>query len=584
MANNLDDDSSADEWEDATGLTPSAGGTSMNLSCAIKDVDNAINLFFNNQFGEAKKLCAEKSSTSIYHSIGKSTLLYLEAVMTFDAKDIEVAITSIKQGLSLCENMRKKQNLVGRLVGTSTNTYTEDELHAEVIYAELNLFYAMLTFIQDESVMNLVKGALKMKQGYNSYKKCECLDQDMSNMCNNKHFQGAINLGCGCFNIGMSLLPARVVAILKWIGFDSDKKIGLQQLSDCYLNSNVRSSLSSLFVLGYHLFICSFVGTAELECDVELCTSIVDKMLNKYPNGIYFHFFAGRIQQFVGDFDKAIEHLVKASSLQNEWQQFSHFCYWELMCCHIYKLQYKKAAEYAELLVEQSNWSKCLYTYLQACFLYENDRTDSKVMELMLSVQSKKKKVSGKSLPIEKFVCRKARKFIEQGGRLVAPTMEFIAVWNQVSMLKNNPELRFQHLTKICNELDELNAMKKEQNKHLDNNLSRHETGKCFYYYDDFCLLEKLKGNLMEAGEKYSVAEICYNGVKENYKYIVKDHYVAASAMADLSMLLVKQEKFEEAQHIAKYAKKNYSHYSMESRIHFRLHAVTSYVKTGSKQ
>ena len=49
--------------------------------------------------------------------------------------------------------------------------------------------------------MNLVKGALKMKQGYNSYKKCECLDQDMTNMWNNKHFQGAINLGCGCFNI-----------------------------------------------------------------------------------------------------------------------------------------------------------------------------------------------------------------------------------------------------------------------------------------------------------------------------------------------------------------------------------------------
>ena len=54
----------------------------------------------------------------------------------------------------------------------------------------------------------------------------------------------------------------------------------------------------------------------------------------------------------------------------------------------------------------------------------------------------------------------------------------------------------------------------------LQTDLARHDTGKCFYYYDDFCLLEKLKGNLMEAGEKYSVAEICYNGVKEKFVYL----------------------------------------------------------------
>ena len=51
------------------------------------------------------------------------------------------------------------------------------------------------------------------------------------------------------------------------------------------------------------------------------------------------------------------------------------------------------------------------------------------------------------------------------------------------------------------------------------------------------------------------------NELFSSYKYIVKDHYVAASAMADLSMLLVKQEKFEEAQHIAKYAKYVYLFY-----------------------
>jgi len=74
------------------------------------------------------------------------------------------------------------------------------------------------------------------------------------------------------------------------------------------------------------------------------------------------------------------------------------------------------------LFSEESNWSKCLYTYLKAIFIYELKPENSDQVEtLMRMVPQLKKRIAGKSLPVEKFVVRKARKYLEQGKRLVAP-------------------------------------------------------------------------------------------------------------------------------------------------------------------
>lgn len=47
---------------------------------------------------------------------------------------------------------------------------TLEEIHAELCYAELLCFKAMLTIIQDESLMAFVKAGLKIRSSYNTYK------------------------------------------------------------------------------------------------------------------------------------------------------------------------------------------------------------------------------------------------------------------------------------------------------------------------------------------------------------------------------------------------------------------------------
>ena len=52
----------------------------------------------------------------------------------------------------------------------SVSWYDSVELHAELCYAEAQLERALLTFIQDENLINFVKGSLKIRAGHQSYK------------------------------------------------------------------------------------------------------------------------------------------------------------------------------------------------------------------------------------------------------------------------------------------------------------------------------------------------------------------------------------------------------------------------------
>ena len=91
-------------------------------------------------------------------------------------------------------------------------------------------------------------------------------------------------------------------------------------------------------------------------------------------------------------------------------------------------------------------WSKSIYSYGLATCLFDLGDADSKkeAAKLMKEVPDLRQRIAGKSIPLEvydafplclestaidtlaqKFVARKARKFVKQGGRLVLPSLEF---------------------------------------------------------------------------------------------------------------------------------------------------------------
>jgi len=60
-------------------------------------------------------------------------------------------------------------------------------------------------------------------------------------------------------------------------------------------------------------------------------------------------------------------------SVQQQWRQIHHLCYWELMWCHSFQQQWTDAYRYADLLCRESRWSKVTtLTLLLSCLSMTN--------------------------------------------------------------------------------------------------------------------------------------------------------------------------------------------------------------------
>lgn len=127
------------------------------------------------------------------------TLLHLWCSCFILQRDIEIASDLVKNSIDLSNQFRRKTSLsesFGRMLKKADyNSYSEgetsvtfsfpslpqsnatfslfaDQIHAELCYAESLLFKAVLTFMEDENLISFVKGGLKIRSCYQSYKFC----------------------------------------------------------------------------------------------------------------------------------------------------------------------------------------------------------------------------------------------------------------------------------------------------------------------------------------------------------------------------------------------------------------------------
>lgn len=169
------EDVSHEVFEDALDTTtPRIENRSMdsiNVELAAEEATRALDLLLNNQFGEALKRMKPKAHESMYHALGQSTIMFMQAVLTIDMSDIKAAQEAIRQGVDVCNRLRRRTSAVARmLLRPDYNTYTMEEIHAELCYAECLLENAILTFVEDQSLVTFIKGGLKIRSCYQSYK------------------------------------------------------------------------------------------------------------------------------------------------------------------------------------------------------------------------------------------------------------------------------------------------------------------------------------------------------------------------------------------------------------------------------
>ncbi|XP_043434679.1 tetratricopeptide repeat protein 39A isoform X9 [Prionailurus bengalensis] len=501
---------------------------------ALDQCMTALDLFLTNQFSEALSYLKPRTKESMYHSLTYATILEMQAMMTFDPQDILLAGNMMKEAQTLCQRHRKKSSVTdsfSNLVHRPTmDQFTEEEIHAEVCYAECLLQRAALTFLQDENMVSFIKGGIKVRNSYQTYKELDSLVQS-SQYCkgeNHRHFEGGVKLGVGAFNLTLSMLPTRILRLLEFVGFSGNKDYGLLQLEEGASGHSFRAVLCVMLLLCYHTFLTFVLGTGNV--NIEEAEKLLSPYLKRYPKGAIFLFFAGRIEAIKGNVDTAIQRFEECCEAQQHWKQFHHMCYWELMWCFTYKGQWKMAYFYADLLSKENSWSKATYIYMKAAYLSMFGKEDYKPfgddeVELFRAVPGLKLKIAGKSLPTEKFAIRKSRRYLSPKPiSLPIPALEMMYIWNGYAVIGKQPELT-DGILEIITKAEET-LEKGPENE---------------YSVDDECLVKLLKGLCLKYLGRVQEAE-------ENFRSIS--------------------------------SKQNYKNYSMESRTHFRIQAAILQAKS----
>lgn len=568
VADNDDNDDSG-EFHDA--LSMETMPTTMDLDVALEEAKLAIDYFFNNKFDDARNLLKPWAHCSMYHSVGNSVFAFLEAILTFEQRHVINAAEELKICLDVC-NQHRRKNTITESIGKkfkkiNYNQYTDLEAHAELCSAEAMLIKALLTFIEDETLTSLIKGGMKIRNCFNSYKECaNILAQRTWNSENSRaHFESGVRMGMGTFNLMISLLPACVIKVLEFIGFSGNKKSGIDDLITGYHLPGLRQVLCAMTLLGYHLIVCYVLS--HQEGDLEFCDEILNTQLAQYPEGVWFLFFKGRLEFMKGNLNEAQFWYKKSWKSQNVWPQFHHLSFWELLWVNCLKLDWRESSLYATYLVEKSKWSKTIYSYQKAAVLLMIDDlspTERKTIDnLMRDAPQYKQRIAGKSLPMEKFICKKAQRYFVQDRQLIMPAIELMYVWNTFKVMGKH----FQ----IADGIYQI----------IEKNLKRHEekSTPSPYDSDNLALILLLKGACLRHTKNTFLALKSLESVMALQSSIKEDMYLVAYALVEIGLIYAEEGRREQAITALEDAKKKYTGYSLESRLHFRIHAALTELK-----
>ncbi|KAK7832377.1 hypothetical protein U0070_011825 [Myodes glareolus] len=542
-----------------------SSSTKVDLKSGLEECAEALNLFLSNKFKDALELLRPWAKESMYHALGYSTIVVLQAIMTFEQQDIQNGISAMKDALQTCQKYRKKCTVVesfsSLLSRGSLEQLSEEEMHAEICYAECLLQKAALTFVQDITPAPLLSspaasGPCPRHMADGSAKtSVECLSilHVIQKNKQEQHFfyefEGGVKLGTGAFNLMLSLLPARIIRLLEFIGFSGNRDLGLLQLREGASGSSMRSPLCCLTILAFHTYISLILGTGEV--NVVEAESLLAPFLQQFPNGSLILFYHARIELLKGNAEKVASpaRVLSGHCLCGKAPSHTHSTYAKISC---------------SLVSPCLCFLKATYVFLKAAILSmlpeeEVATTNENVVALFRQVDGLKQRIAGKSLPTEKFAVRKARRYSPSSGapgKLVLPALEMMYVWNGFSIVAKRKDLSENLLVTV----EKAEAALQTQN-FADS-------------VDDECLVKLLKGCCLKNLERPLQAELCFNHIVESEKLLKYDHYLVPFTLFELACLYKSQGDIDKAIKTLETARNNYKDYSLESRLHFRIQAA----------
>ncbi|KAJ9119540.1 hypothetical protein QFC22_003249 [Naganishia vaughanmartiniae] len=435
---------------------------------------------------EAKALAADPDGSHMYIGNASCVIQAIKSMMTFDEEDLQAALEIAKITSALAHSLRKSSGgVTSRLAGlvrsgaqtAHIKSMNKVQKHAELVYAETLLIKAVLGIVAGGDWVGLIKEALNMRTAYGIYRGLQIYLEAFANDPElDEHFKSGVQLGTGLSSLMLSLLPSKVMKVAELFGYAGDRKLALETLQAAggwkagqsqpgvsAEQEGVRRAICDMALLTFHLVISALMPISGV--DIPLAKNILDWNMKRYPDGnssSYIPFACRPTQQ-----DKACGILQDALDLKLEYLQ------WDMGVNNLVMCNFRKARSCFEILATESSWSKASAG--------EDVQDQANLDNMMAEVPRNLKKIAGKSLPIEKFVSRKARKFASQHHRLVLPGLELSYFFGT---LPNAPP-RLQFGTILPRIQFHLDALAQRTPETYNGGVG---------YWDDYCLAHFLRG------------------------------------------------------------------------------------------
>lgn len=531
----------------------------------IEVVNHAVDLFFQNDFRAADDLFTQDPNLDsyIYYKHGRACMGFVLAVVTMEEPEIKEAFERMNAVMTHVKKLRKSHSLSSWIFKTDYNDYTDEEAHAEVIYAEINIASLLLTILCDASFLSLLVAPFKVRAIYKAYQTVVQLQEHKTNWNSDllrQYFKDGL-IGWGFWNILISMLPERVIKILRFVGFSGQKEEGFVICKEVTgRNESWRSRGGQRVLCFFCLFICQIFGSATLDMDwIEFLTN---RALKQTPNSAFDLYFEGKLFQYKGKMSEAINSFTRCIASQKQYVSIQSIASWDKLWCHALQRDWRKASECAKFLENNCNWSKATNLYQWACFQYmlmeEENGTEllPPIEEAWRKVPDYRKRYVGRTIPPEKFAITKSMQIVN-GKKPHLPAYELFYMWNIFGYTTGREDL----INPIMETIDSRIKVLKNDND------------------ENVYIMYLLKGVCLRNYGKHEEAISCFQQILSAESKIREVTYAPPHAAMEIGLSYLTVGKLDEAKSWLHKARDNYTGFLVESLAHLRIHGALTQIR-----
>jgi len=547
------------------------------------EVIRGVDFIWNNKFDEAENLFEAKKDNDPRYALHFAEAVFLRSFITADAGDTHLAMTRLKSAKNLAEEhlkvYEKGQTPSGQVpAGTDPSALKNALIDTRIVVGDSLYMIAILQMTRDAKI----KGAFNLRKSWKVFEKA--LKESKGDSKVDVEITRSLEFGAGFFLFAMSIIPQKFLKLIELAGFKADREGGLHYIKACHKNGGIRGPYSTMVLLFNNLLLPRGLSNAQqylIEAE-----ELIAESLAKYPQGSLFHVMGSHCARKQMDVEKGIKLMETALDNSKHLKQPPHIYRYELANCYCMKMEWKKAVELYEPLLELPKFQVRALCALQlaACYIMLGEKDKAK--ELMIKLQS----FAGSKSHFDPIVVRQAKRYVANGGNFAA----FELLYLRRDLAKMNPIMKqvLESLDKMASQTKALDktASPGQPQKAAKFGLGKLNLGKMSPFKnavptdtaaDDRAAYLLLRGSMLKALDRNDEAIVCYREVVDGLADLVTEKLYIPYCLYELGESYYMNNNVKEAEEMMKRCSK-YSGYDWEDPLKIRLRVTMEQLKKGT--